>query len=66
MTDQQPNCLYCKRTSQQVPLLTVLFKDETHWICTDHLPIMLHKPHLLANLLPGIDTSGGAEHIHEH
>jgi hypothetical protein len=66
MPDTQPNCLYCKRTSQQVPLLSVEFKDQPYWICPEHLPIMIHKPHLLASILPGIETSGDEEHPHEH
>lgn len=66
MTDKQASCLYCKRTSQQVPLISVEYKDESYWICPEHLPILIHQPHLLAGILPGIETMEGAEHNHEH
>lgn len=66
MIDKQAFCLYCKCTSQQVPLIPVEYKDESYWICPEHLPILIHQPHLLANILPGIETIEGAEHNHEH
>ena len=62
MTNQQPNCLYCKRTSQQVPLLTVVFKDETYWICPEHLPVLIHDPARLIGTLPGAEQLRPAEH----
>lgn len=64
MNNKPAYCLWCKRTSQQVPLIQVEFKGQPYWICPQHLPIMIHKPQQLAGILPGIDTSEGAEHEH--
>lgn len=46
------NCLNCKRTDEQVPLLSLAFKGEEKYICPQCLPILIHKPHQLADKLP--------------
>jgi hypothetical protein len=57
MTDQtvsDATCLHCGRTSDDVPLVPVHFKGEVLWICNEHLPILIHHAHKLAEKLPGI------------
>lgn len=50
-------CLYCDRTSDEVPLVPVHFKGEALWICNEHLPILIHQVNKLADKLPGIVKS---------
>lgn len=51
----EPVCLNCGKTEQQVPLLSLTFKGDTKYICAQCLPIMIHKIHLLADKLPGVE-----------
>ena len=57
MFENAPKCVHCERTSEEVPLMEIKFKDTQSWICPQHLPILIHKPHLLVGKLPG------AEHL---
>jgi hypothetical protein len=61
MTEAQPACLYCERTSDQAPLIALKFRGAEAWICPQHLPILIHKPDQLAGKLPGIETLGPPE-----
>ncbi len=61
-----PVCLYCERTSDQVPLLLMRYQDKDTWICPQHLPILIHKPENLAGKLPGADGFGRPAEGHEH
>ncbi len=54
-------CVYCKRSSQEVPLLALRSQGQDLWICPEHLPILIHKPHLLAENLPGASNLGAHE-----
>jgi hypothetical protein len=65
MTLQDPVCLYCQRTSDQAPLISMIYRGAPVWICPQHLPILIHKPALLADMLPGIEGLQPAEG-HEH
>jgi hypothetical protein len=56
MTEPQPACLYCQRTSEQIPLVLLEFHSEKQWICPQHLPILIHQPARLAPFLPGIEV----------
>ena len=62
MPEKSPVCVYCQRTSEQVPLLQFDFKGEQHSICPEHLPILIHRPAELAPFLPGIEKMQGVEH----
>lgn len=55
-------CVYCQRSSQEVPLLALRSQGQEAWICPEHLPILIHKPHLLADKLPGAANLGPHEH----
>jgi hypothetical protein len=56
MTSTTPYCVACERTSEQVPLLQIIFRDQVAWICPQHLPILIHKPQELAGKLPGAEN----------
>lgn len=62
MEQESPRCLFCERTSQQVPVLTLKYQDQEYAICPEHLPILIHKPHLLAGKLPGADQLTPGRH----
>jgi len=55
MSEEQAQCLKCGRESEHIPLIQLLYKGQSLWICPQHLPILIHKPAELTDLLPGID-----------
>jgi len=55
MTNDKPKCIFCERTSQEIPLVPVHFQDNQYWICPEHLPYLIHHPDKLAGLFPGAD-----------
>ncbi|MBK9209759.1 MAG: hypothetical protein IPL71_16255 [Anaerolineales bacterium] len=55
-------CLNCNRTDEQVPLLHLTFKSEAKYICAQCLPVLIHKTHLLADKLPGMEIAPPADH----
>lgn len=48
-------CLNCERTDEQVPLVNMIFKGEEKYVCAQCFPILIHKIHLLAEKLPGVE-----------
>jgi hypothetical protein len=65
MPETQGFCLYCERTSDEVPLVTILYRGSHVFICPEHLPILIHKPAQLADKLPGVERLGGHRHESE-
>jgi len=47
-------CFYCKITEKEVPLIRLVYRDESLFICPQHLPILIHKPEQLAGILGGL------------
>ena len=47
-------CVFCARSSQEIPLLLIRHQGETSWICPQHLPVLIHKPMQLVDKLPGV------------
>jgi hypothetical protein len=62
MNDSQLKCIVCERTSEEVPVVPFQYQGKNFGICPEHLPIMIHKPHQLADKLPGIERMQGHEH----
>ena len=48
-------CLNCKKTEQEIPLLQMRYKEANVYICPQCLPVLIHKPEKLADILPGMD-----------
>ncbi|GAB4454247.1 MAG: hypothetical protein OHK0041_18530 [Anaerolineales bacterium] len=44
------------------PPRKVTYKDEPRHICPQCLPLLIHKIHLLADKLPGVDIAPPAAH----
>ncbi len=57
-------CLYCERSADEVPLLSILHRGQTVWICPQHLPILIHKPEQLVDKLPGARNLGAPPEHH--
>jgi hypothetical protein len=55
-------CLHCDRDNNQVPLLKLKYKDTQFWICTEHLPVLLHRPEELTGKLPDAENLRGVDH----
>jgi len=65
MNPNPEECISCHKSSEQVPLLSLKYMDKWIWICPQHLPILIHKPEQLANILPGteyFEPSAGHPH----
>jgi len=56
MPSKVPHCFYCERTAQDVPLLSLMFKDQNLHICPQHMPILIHDPAQLAGKLQGAEN----------
>lgn len=50
-------CLNCGRTDEKVPLLNLTFNGEAKYVCAQCFPILIHKIHLLADKLPGVEIT---------
>jgi hypothetical protein len=57
-----PHCVACDRTSAQVPLLQLDYRDGKFWICPQHLPMLIHDPRTLVGKLPGAEGMTPADH----
>jgi hypothetical protein len=67
MSSTQLVCLVCNRNTDQTPLLALRYQESDLWICPQHLPILIHKPHELADRLPNLDLAGPPDaHHHDH
>jgi hypothetical protein len=56
MNDSSPKCIYCGISSDQVPLVSLLYQGTDYWICPQHLPILIHHPENLKEKFPGMET----------
>ena len=50
-------CIVCNANSDEMPILTFEFKGKEHNICSQHIPILIHKAGQLQDILPGIKES---------
>jgi hypothetical protein len=57
-----PNCVYCEKNESLVPLVVIKYKGEDFWICTEHFPILIHRPHDLIGKLPDAETINPGDH----
>jgi len=53
MSQPPANCVYCRRSAEEVPLVALQHRGEQLWICPAHLPLLIHHPEKLADRLPG-------------
>ena len=63
MTRTPPQtCLACGRGQDETPLVSLVYRGSAHWICPQHLPILIHDPQRLVGKLPGAEGLEPAEH----
>ena len=48
-------CLNCKRTENQIPLVSLRYVGGQAWICSQCLPTLIHQPQRLAGKLAGAE-----------
>jgi hypothetical protein len=61
-TTEKNCCVLCQQDSNQVPLLPIQYRDQSLWICSQHMPVLIHEPHKLAGVMPGTDKLEGVNH----
>lgn len=59
---EEANCVYCQRDQDQVPLMIMKVGGGEAWICPEHLPVLIHKPHLLKGKLAGTENLTPEDH----
>ncbi len=63
MTEINKNtCIHCDRDDTQVPLLDFSYKDTRFSICSEHLPVLLHRPQELTGKLPDAENLNPVNH----
>jgi hypothetical protein len=62
MNQSIPHCLVCQITNQEIPLLTLTYRDQEFHICPQHFPILIHNPEKLVGILPGAEKLQPHEH----
>ena len=65
MTDIDPQgakCVSCSLGDDEVPLIQFRYHGEGYFICTQHLPALIHDPSKLVGLLPGVENLRPAGH----
>lgn len=55
------HCIHCGRDDSQVPLVTFRYQEKEFRICTEHFPILIHKPGQLTGKLPDAEMLPAAE-----
>lgn len=53
-------CLVCKKSSNEVPVTQFYYRDDSFYICPQHMPVIIHNPQQLIGLLDGADSFEGA------
>ena len=61
-TMDTPNCIFCQRTAEAVPLIALEYRGGDFRICTQHLPILVHDPTQLVGLIEGAENLQPSEH----
>ncbi len=56
------HCLNCQRPELQVPLVALRYGGQPAWICSQCLPVLIHKPQQLAGKLANAESLEPAEH----
>jgi hypothetical protein len=55
-------CLNCGRNENQIPLIALKYKGENEWICSQCLPVLIHKPDQLVSQLAGVEDIEPSPH----
>ncbi len=55
-------CLNCSRPETAIPLVALRYKGQQAWICSQCLPVLIHKPQQLADKMAGADQFDTTDH----
>ena len=50
------SCLNCGNSEKEIPLVAIRFNGQENWICSQCLPILIHKSHQLTGKLQGLKS----------
>lgn len=62
MPELKKQCIVCEMDHEMVPLISLQYRDETYYICPQHLPVLIHHPEMLEGKLPGVEHLEGHSH----
>ncbi|MBN2667709.1 MAG: hypothetical protein JXR60_00655 [Bacteroidales bacterium] len=48
-------CIVCGKTHEEIPITKFKFKSVKFYICSQHIPVLIHEPQKLIGLLPDAD-----------
>ncbi|KGL63503.1 hypothetical protein PHEL85_0539 [Polaribacter sp. Hel1_85] len=51
--------MVCKKSSTETPVTKFYYQESEFYICPQHIPVLIHKPHELEGLLDGADKLQG-------
>lgn len=60
--NEEKKCIVCKSTSDEMPIVEFEFKGKKIHICSQHIPIIIHQPHMLKNLIPEMPDRPSEHH----
>ena len=49
------NCLNCRKTEQEIPLVTLQYQGQQVYLCSQCFPILIHSPAKLAGKIKDAD-----------
>ena len=52
---QNKECLVCKISSTKTPVTKFYYQESEFYICSQHIPVLIHNPEELVGLLPNAD-----------
>jgi hypothetical protein len=53
-------CIVCKKSSMEMPVTKFYHKNTSFYICSQHIPVLIHNPQELVGLIDDADTIQGA------
>ncbi|HTX92993.1 MAG TPA: hypothetical protein VMC09_17405 [Anaerolineales bacterium] len=57
-------CLNCQKTEQEVPLVTLQYRGQPAYICSECFPTLIHSPAKLAGKIQDAEKIQPARHDH--
>ena len=55
--NETTQCIVCQASENDVPILDFKFKGKKYYICSQHIPVLIHKAQALETVIPGIQPS---------
>ena len=46
------SCIVCGKTHEEIPVTKFYYKEKEFYICPQHIPVLIHDPTKLADMLP--------------